>query len=95
MSLRACPLGSNTCYVGMFTGISILKAKANMKKMLFEAVSLAWRSLWAAHDDIRQGRLVTVRVDYWAPVLDVIARMPNRRLTPQRVRVFIERLKDY
>ena len=54
---------------------------------------LAWRSLWEVHDDIRHGRLVTVLDDFKAPLNGIFAIMPNRRLTPIRVRVFVDWLK--
>ncbi|MFO7747486.1 MAG: LysR family transcriptional regulator [Orrella sp.] len=56
---------------------------------------LAWRSLWEVSDDIKQGRLVTVLDGFQAPVNGIFALMPNRRLTPIRVRVFVEWLKSW
>lgn len=65
-----------------------------LRQWCLDGHGLAWRSLWEVHEDIRQGRLVTVLDDYRAPLNGIFALMPNRRLTPIRVRVFVEWLKN-
>ena len=55
---------------------------------------LAWRSLWEVKDDLTEGRLVTVLDAYSSPDYPVYAVMPQRKLMPQRVRHFIDFLKE-
>lgn len=54
---------------------------------------LAWRSLWEVSHDIGTGKLVTVLDDFRAAPNGVFALMPQRRLTPLRVKVLIDWLK--
>jgi len=54
---------------------------------------LAWRSWWEVNHDIAAGRLVTVLDDFRALPNGVFALMPQRRLTPIRVKVLIDWLK--
>lgn len=54
---------------------------------------LAWRSLWEVSQDIAAKRLVTVLDDFQAPPNGIFALMPQRKLTPLRVRVLVEWLK--
>lgn len=55
---------------------------------------LAWRSMWEAAEDLRNGRLVTVLDTYAAPDNAIHAVFPERRHLPLRVRMFIDHLKD-
>jgi DNA-binding transcriptional LysR family regulator len=54
---------------------------------------LAWRSLWEVSHDIAAGRLVTVLDGYRAAPNGIFALMPQRKLTPLRVRVLVDWLK--
>lgn len=54
---------------------------------------LAWRSLWEVSHDIAAGRLVTVLDEYRATANGIFALVPERRLTPLRVKVLIDWLK--
>lgn len=58
-------------------------------------LGLAWRSLWEVQADIHQGRLVAVLENYRAPANGIFALMPERRLTPLRVRVLVDWLKSH
>jgi len=58
-----------------------------------EGHGLAWRSLWEVQGDIQMGRLVTVLDHFRAPPNGIFALMPERRLTPPRVRVLVDWLK--
>lgn len=54
---------------------------------------LAWRSLWEVSQDIAAGRLVTTLDEFRAPPNGIFALMPQRTLTPLRVKVLVEWLK--
>jgi DNA-binding transcriptional LysR family regulator len=54
---------------------------------------LAWRSLWEVSQDIAAGRLVTVLDRYRAPPNGIFALMPQRKLTPLRVKILVDWLK--
>lgn len=54
---------------------------------------LAWRSLWEVSQDIAAKRLVTVLDEFQAAPNGIFALMPQRKLTPLRVRVLVEWLK--
>ncbi|UOD51220.1 LysR family transcriptional regulator [Orrella daihaiensis] len=54
---------------------------------------LAWRSLWEVSHDIATGRLISVLDQYRAAPNGIFALMPQRRLTPLRVKVLVEWLK--
>lgn len=58
-----------------------------------DGLGLAWRSLWEVQHDIAAGHLITVLDDYRAAPNGVFALMPQRRLTPLRVKVLIDWLK--
>lgn len=58
-----------------------------------EGFGLAWRSLWEVRQDIQDKRLVTVLDTFRAPPSGIFALMPERRLTPPKVRVLIDWLK--
>lgn len=64
-----------------------------LRQWCLDGHGLAWRSLWEVNNDIEQGHLVTVLNAFQAPVNGIFVLMPNRRLTPVRVRVFVEWLK--
>lgn len=55
---------------------------------------LAWRSLWEAGQDLKEGRLTSVLDAWQAPPLGIYAVFPQRRHLPLRVRLFIDLLKD-
>ncbi|NDV11635.1 LysR family transcriptional regulator [Crenobacter caeni] len=57
-------------------------------------LGLTWRSLWEVKDDLSDGRLVTVLDSFSSPDYPVCAVVAQRRFLPQRVRVFIEFLKQ-
>ena len=56
---------------------------------------LAWRSLWEVQADIQSGRLVSVLDSFRSPPNGIFALMPERRLTPPRVRVLVDWLKHH
>ncbi len=56
---------------------------------------LAWRSLWEVSQDIAAKRLVTVLDAFRAPPNGIFALMPQSRLTPLRVRVLVQWLKQH
>lgn len=58
-----------------------------------DGYGLAWRSLWEVSQDIAAKRLVTVLDDFQAAPNGIFALMPQRKLTPLRVRVLVEWLK--
>ncbi len=55
---------------------------------------LAWRSLWEVRQELEAGRLVSVLDDYAAPPNGIFAILTERRHQPQRLRVFVEMLKN-
>jgi len=57
-------------------------------------MGLAWRSLWEVGDDLRWGRLVSVLDEFATPPVGIHAVFPGRRHLPQRVRLFIDCLKE-
>jgi len=57
-------------------------------------MGLAWRSLWEVGEDLRWGRLVSVLDEFSPPPVGIHAVFPGRRHLPQRVRLFIDLLKD-
>lgn len=74
------------------------RLESNLGESLHEAalagLGIALHSTWHIGDDLRAGRLQVVLSDY--PVADtaIYAVMPQQRLTPPRVRAFIEFLAD-
>ena len=58
-------------------------------------MGLAWRSLWEVREDIARERLVSVLEEYAAPPNGIFALTPERRHQPQRLRLFLERLKQH
>jgi DNA-binding transcriptional LysR family regulator len=58
-------------------------------------MGLAWRSLWEVQEDINAGRLITVLDEYAAPPNGIFALMPERKHIPQRLRLFVEMLKNH
>jgi DNA-binding transcriptional LysR family regulator len=56
-------------------------------------LGLAWRSLWEVEADIRAGRLQAVLEDFAAPPNGIYAVVPQRKLLPVRVRLWIDFLK--
>lgn len=58
-----------------------------------QGYGLAWRSLWEVQGDIQAGRLVSVLDAFRAPPNGIFALMPERRLTPPKVRVLVDWLK--
>lgn len=55
---------------------------------------LSWRSLWEVRDDLACGRLVSVLDDYAAPANGIFALLPERKHLPQRVKVFVDMLRQ-
>ncbi|TSE35628.1 LysR family transcriptional regulator [Tepidimonas charontis] len=58
-------------------------------------LGLAWRSTWEVQADIDAGRLVSVLDDYAAPPNGIYAVFPSARHLPQRVRAWIDFLKEH
>ncbi len=56
-------------------------------------LGIAWRSLWEVEADIREGRLQAVLEDFAAPPNGIYAVVPQRKLLPVRVRLWIDFLK--
>lgn len=65
-----------------------------LRQWCLDGHGLAWRSLWEVHEDIHHARLTIVLDEFKAPTNGIFALMPNRRLTPTRVRVFVDWLKN-
>ncbi len=58
-------------------------------------IGLAWRSLWEVREDIAQGRLVPVLEEFAAPPNGIFALTPERKHLPQRLRLFLDMLKQH
>lgn len=67
---------------------------AVLHEWALKGYGLAWRSLWEVKDDLTDGRLVTVLDAFSSPDYPVYAVMPQRKFLPQRVRHFIDHLKQ-
>jgi DNA-binding transcriptional LysR family regulator len=59
-----------------------------------EGLGLAWRSTWEVAHDLAQGRLVTVLDAHRSPPNGIYAVFPQRRHLPQRVRLWVDYLKQ-
>lgn len=67
---------------------------AVLRKWALDGYGLAWRSLWEVHDDLNQGRLVSVLDNYAAPPNGIYAMLPQRKHLPLRVRAFVDFLRS-
>lgn len=67
---------------------------AVLHEWALQGYGLAWRSLWEVKEDLTEGRLVTVLDAFSSPDYPVYAVMPQRKLMPQRVRHFVDFLKQ-
>jgi DNA-binding transcriptional LysR family regulator len=65
-----------------------------LRDAAIEGLGIALHSSWHVADDLRAGRLQQVLPE-WSLVNGIYAVMPQRRLLPPRVRVFIEFLQAY
>ena len=74
------------------------RMESNFGELLRDAavagMGIALHSTWHVAEDIRAGRLVEVLPDYPLATTGVWAVMPQRRLVPPRVRVFVEFLAE-
>ena len=74
------------------------RMESNFGELLRDAavagMGIALHSTWHVAEDIRAGRLVEVLPDYPLVTTGVWAVMPQRRLVPPRVRVFVEFLAE-
>jgi DNA-binding transcriptional LysR family regulator len=59
-----------------------------------QGLGLAWRSTWEVAADLAEGRLVTVLDAYRAPLNGIYAVFPQRRHLPQRVKRWVDFLKQ-
>lgn len=70
------------------------RIESNQGELLRDAavagLGIALHSMWHVHDDLRSGRLQVVLPDYPIPDTAIYAVMPQRRLLPPRVRVFVD-----
>ncbi|TYT23543.1 LysR family transcriptional regulator [Luteimonas viscosa] len=57
-------------------------------------LGIALHSVWHVHQDLCEGRLQVVLPDHPVPASGIHAVMPERRLVPPRVRVFVDYLAD-
>jgi DNA-binding transcriptional LysR family regulator len=60
-----------------------------------QGLGLAWRSIWEVEGDIASGALVPVLEDFAAPANGIYAVLPQRKLLPLRVRLWIDFLKHH
>ncbi|MFG6447724.1 LysR substrate-binding domain-containing protein [Roseateles sp. BYS180W] len=60
-----------------------------------QGLGLAWRSTWEVAADVRAGRLQAVLEDFAAPPNGIYALVPQRKLLPLRVRLWIDFLKQH
>jgi DNA-binding transcriptional LysR family regulator len=58
-------------------------------------LGIALHSTWHVCDDLREGRLRRVLPDFTVPESGIFAVMPQRRLVPLRVRVFVDFLCEH
>ena len=58
-------------------------------------LGIAWRSTWEVEQEIADGRLVSVLEAFAAPPNGIHAVVPQRRLLPLRVRLWIDFLKHW
>ena len=58
-----------------------------------QGLGIAWRSTWEVEQEIASGQLVAVLEDYAAPPNGIYAVVPQRKLLPLRVRLWIDFLK--
>lgn len=58
-------------------------------------LGIALHSTWHVCDDLREGRLRRVLPDFAVPESGIFAVMPQRRLVPLRVRVFVDFLCEH
>lgn len=56
-------------------------------------LGIAWRSTWEVTRDVAEGRLQVVLADFAAPPNGIYAVIPQRKLLPLRVRLWIDHLK--
>jgi DNA-binding transcriptional LysR family regulator len=56
-------------------------------------LGIAWRSTWEVAQDIAAGRLQAVLTEFAAPPNGIFAVIPQRKLLPLRVRLWIDHLK--
>jgi len=56
-------------------------------------LGIAWRSTWEVAQDVAEGRLQVLLADFAAPPNGIYAVIPQRKLLPLRVRLWIDHLK--
>jgi DNA-binding transcriptional LysR family regulator len=56
-------------------------------------LGIAWRSTWEVARDVAEGRLQVLLADFAAPPNGIYAVIPQRKLLPLRVRLWIDHLK--
>jgi DNA-binding transcriptional LysR family regulator len=60
-----------------------------------QGLGIAWRSAWEVEGDIAAGALQPVLEDFAAPANGIYAVLPQRKLLPLRVRLWIDFLKHH
>jgi len=63
---------------------------AVLREQSLRGAGLCWRSEWEVGEDVRAGRLQTVLDEFSAPPMGIYALMPQRRLAPLRLRLWID-----
>lgn len=66
-----------------------------LRDAVVAGLGVSLHSLWHVHEQIRSGALQVLLLDYPVPLTGIHAVMPQRRLVPPRVRVFMDFLADY
>jgi DNA-binding transcriptional LysR family regulator len=57
-------------------------------------LGIAWRSTWEVAQDVAEGRLQVLLADFAAPPNGVYAVIPQRKLLPLRLRLWIDHLRQ-
>lgn len=65
-----------------------------LRQAALAGLGISRHSLWQVHEDLRAGRLQRVLPQWSLPGSGIHALMPERRLQPARVRMFVEYLAD-
>ncbi|MBS4098451.1 MAG: LysR family transcriptional regulator [Sulfuricella sp.] len=66
-----------------------------LRETILAGQGIALRPLWDVWQDVRQGHMVALLKDYIHPAFPIQALYPNRRYLSQKVRAFIEMLREH
>ncbi|WP_341678964.1 LysR family transcriptional regulator [Niveibacterium sp. SC-1] len=67
---------------------------AVLREQALLGAGLCWRSEWEVGEDVHAGRLVTVLDEFAAPPMGIYALMPQRRLAPLRLRLWLDFVRE-